>query len=196
MCRCSCGSSWLGRSTPSSAIRGRVSPASGWGRPSSVCWRCCTTRGCGRAAGGQRGGLEPLPKAQPQCTVTETSGHYAGGSRRRTIRDRSYERDLVVRTPAPRQRDSDVPFRLVRGRGRAERLYLLRPQPAVGSQAPAVSLPLVHPATLDHAEPLGREVETWPWLAISHHAGKGADLQSFHHASEHGAHRRVAAVPV
>src|SRR6059036_894024 len=81
--------------------------------------------GCGRAAGGQRGGLEPLPKAQPQCTVTETSGHYAGGSRRRTIRDRAHERDLVVRAPAARQRDTDVPFGLVRSWERAKRLYLL-----------------------------------------------------------------------
>src|SRR5207247_9746309 len=124
---------------------------------------------------------------QPNGAGTELSGDDAGGSRRRTVRDRSYGRDLVVRAPAARQGDTDVPFRLVRGRGRAERLNLLRPQPAVGSQAPAVSLPLVHPATLDHAEPLGREVETRPWLAISHHAGTGPDLQAFHHASEHGA---------
>src|SRR5207253_8671813 len=79
-----------------------------------------------RAAGGQRGGLEPLPKPQPQCTVPETSGHNPGGSRRRTIRDRADERDLVVRTPAAGQGDTHVPFGLVRSRERAKRLYLLR----------------------------------------------------------------------
>src|SRR2546428_8269086 len=87
-----------------------------------------------------------------------------------------------------------MPFRLVRGRGYAERLYLLRSQPAVGSQAPAVSLPLVYCAAFDHAEPDRCEIETRPGLAIPHHAGERADLEPFDNAAEHGTYGRVAAV--
>src|SRR2546425_8493445 len=86
-----------------------------------------------------------------------------------------------------------MPFRLVRGRGYAERLYLLRSQPAVGSQAPAVSLPLVYCAAFDHAEPDRCEIETRPGLAIPHHAGERADLEPFDNAAEHGTYGRVAA---
>src|SRR2546428_3229600 len=89
-----------------------------------------------------------------------------------------------------------MPFRLVRGRGYAERLYLLRSQPAVGSQAPAVSLPLVYCAAFDHAEPDRCEIETRPGLAIPHHAGERADLEPFDNAAEHGTYGRVAAVAV
>src|SRR2546422_4880871 len=89
-----------------------------------------------------------------------------------------------------------MPFRLVRGRGYAEGLYLLRSQPAVGSQAPAVSLPLVYGAAFDHTEADRCEIEARPGLAIPHHAGERADLEPFDNAAEHGTYGRVAAVPV
>src|SRR5439155_12046792 len=89
-----------------------------------------------------------------------------------------------------------MPFRLVRGRGYVERLYLLRPQPAVGPQAPAVSLPLVYCAAFDHTEADRCEVEAQPGLAIAHHAGKRADLEPFDDAAEHGTYGRVAPVAV
>src|SRR6266550_442363 len=89
-----------------------------------------------------------------------------------------------------------MPFRLVRGRGYAERLYLLRSQPAVGSQAPAVSLPLVYGPAFDHTEADRCEIEARPGLAIPHHAGERADLEPFDNAAEHGTYGRVAAVPV
>src|SRR6266566_2682654 len=89
-----------------------------------------------------------------------------------------------------------MPFRLVRGRGYAERLYLLRSQPTVGPQAPAVSLPLVYGAAFDHTEADRCEVEAQPGLAIPHHAGKRADLEPFDDAAEHGTYGRVAPVAV
>src|SRR5947208_16516908 len=89
-----------------------------------------------------------------------------------------------------------MPFRLVRGRGYVERLYLLRSQPAVGSQAPAVSLPLVYCAAFDHTEADRCEVEARPGLAIPHHAGERADLKPFHDATEQSPDRRVAVVLV
>src|SRR2546425_4256089 len=89
-----------------------------------------------------------------------------------------------------------MPFCLVRGRGYAEGLYLLRSQPAVGSQAPAVSLPLVYCAAFDHTEADRCEVEARPGLAIPHHAGERADLKPFHDATEQGPDRRVAVVLV
>src|SRR6266566_3907226 len=89
-----------------------------------------------------------------------------------------------------------MPFRLVRGRGYAESLYLLRSQPTVGPQAPAVSLPLVYGAAFDHTEADRCEVEAQPGLAIPHHAGKRADLEPFDDAAEHGTYGRVAPVAV
>src|SRR2546427_56034 len=47
------------------------------------------------------------------------------GTDRRTVRDRSYECELVVRAPAARDGEADVPFGLVRSWERAKRLYLL-----------------------------------------------------------------------
>src|SRR3989442_15438050 len=89
-----------------------------------------------------------------------------------------------------------MPFRMVWGRGSAEGLYLLRSQTAVGSQAPAVSLPLVYCAAFDHTEADRCEVEARPGLAIPHHAGERADLEPFDNAAEHGTYGRVAAGPV
>src|SRR2546428_9836461 len=87
-----------------------------------------------------------------------------------------------------------MPFCLVRGRGYAEGLYLLRSQPAVGSQAPAVTLPLVYCPAFDHTEADRCEIEARPGLAIPHHAGERADLEPFDNAAEHGTYGRVAAV--
>src|SRR3989442_5513305 len=86
-----------------------------------------------------------------------------------------------------------MPFCLVRGRGYAEGLYLLRSQPAVRSQAPAVSLPLVYCPAFDHTEADRCEIEARPGLAIPHHAGERADLEPFDNAAEHGNYGRVAA---
>src|SRR5438309_9906042 len=87
-----------------------------------------------------------------------------------------------------------MPFRLVRGRGYVERLYLLRSQPAVGSQAPAVSLPLVYGAAFDHTEADRCEIEARPGLPIPHYADKRAALELFDNAAEHRTYGRVAAV--
>src|SRR5436309_10392440 len=105
---------------------------------------------------------QSLPEPERQRSVAEPLGSRAARGRgSRAVGERSDERDLVVRAPAPGQRHADMPGELP-SRTRED---LLRPRAAVRPYSPAVAPPVVDRSRFQNREAVRSEIPV-PWCRV------------------------------